>query len=92
MPKEDIPAEKKAQWTCDGSPRSWDKFVSWMRHTLIVSTRPVLVYSMVLQRLKTSLFMVLMCQMHSRRLLLLNKDFTSDLEETRPELVLGKRD
>ena len=76
-----VDARKKAQWTCDGSPRSWDKFVSWMRHTLIVSTRPVLVYSMVLQRLKTSLFMVLMCQMHSRRLLPLNKDFTSDLIE-----------
>jgi hypothetical protein len=58
-----------------------DKFVSWMRHTLIVSTRPVLVYSMVLQRLKTSLFMVLMCQIHLRRLLPLNKDFTSDLIE-----------
>ena len=60
---------------------SRDKFVSWMRHMLIVSTRPVLVYSMVLQRLKTSLFMVLMCQMHLRRLLPLNKDFTSDLIE-----------
>jgi len=58
-----------------------EKFASWMRHTLTVLTRPVLVYSMVLQWLKTSLFMVLMCQMHSRRLLPLSKVFTSDLIE-----------
>jgi hypothetical protein len=73
-----VDARKKAWCTCDGSTRLGQvRILDETYANCVDQTSACLFYGIA--RLKTSLFMVLMCQMRLRRLLPLNKDFTSIL-------------
>jgi hypothetical protein len=78
----------KWQDVCVTALQAWVWSMFLMKRTLIESTKPVPVYSMLFQPLRTCLFLALMCQMPSPWPHLQNRGSSSD--RTKPSLNGGR--